>query len=277
MNSLKNKVVVITGAGSGIGLALARQCATLGAKLALSDINAESLNNISVELSVKKIDAHTEVVDVSNENAVTEWAEHVMAHFGRVDVVINNAGIALSQSATSMSRSHWEKLFNINFWGVVNGTSAFLPFLKKQQESHIVNISSVFGLVSMPTQAAYNASKFAVRGYTEALRQDLVGTGINITCIHPGGVKTNLVKTGEHFDGFDGEQTSTEEVSTLFEKIALTSPEQAANVIITAVLKNKRRVLVGMDAKVMDWIQRLLPANYDRLLLPAIRWGSRHI
>ncbi|MCP5206553.1 MAG: SDR family NAD(P)-dependent oxidoreductase [Hahellaceae bacterium] len=277
MNSLKDKVIVITGAGSGIGLALARQCATAGASLALSDINAESLQNIADELRVKKINIHTEVVDVSNDSAVIEWAQNVAAHYKHVDVIINNAGIALSQSATTMTRTHWERVFNINFWGVVNGTSAFLPYLRKQPESHIVNISSVFGLVSMPTQAAYNASKFAVRGYTEALRQDLAGTGINITCIHPGGVKTNLVKTGEHFDGFDGAQTSTEEVSSLFEKIALTSPEKAASIIIQGILKNRRRVLVGMDAKILDWVQRLLPASYDQLLLPAIRWGTRYI
>ncbi|MCP5161530.1 MAG: SDR family oxidoreductase [Hahellaceae bacterium] len=265
MKSFAGKIFVVTGAGSGIGRALARKLATDGARLALADINEANLNETIREVSSKSPKVKGYKLDVSDRAAVYAFADQVAADFGGVDVVINNAGVALSETVEDMSYDDFEWLMNINFWGVVYGTKAFLPHLRKSGEAYIVNISSIFGLISLPTQAAYNAAKFAVRGFTEALRLELKGSTVTPICVHPGGIKTNIARNARFYKGMDGSDTH-EDASAHFEKLAHTSPEGAANTILKGIKSNNRRVLIGPDAKVVDVMQRLLPNAYDKLL-----------
>jgi short-subunit dehydrogenase len=183
----------------------------------------------------------------------------------------------LSDTIGSMKRSDFEWLIDINFWGVVRGTEAFLPQLLAKDDAHVVNISSVFGLVGVPSQSAYNASKFAVRGYTEALRQELEegGAPVHVTCVHPGGVKTNIVRNGRHVKDSFGRATSTAKLSKAFDTMARTTPTAAAQTILAGVLSNAPRVLVGPDAHVIDVVQRLFPTSYPRILNGAMRWIER--
>ncbi|MCP5163129.1 MAG: SDR family oxidoreductase [Hahellaceae bacterium] len=273
MKSLYNKVVAITGAASGIGRALAEVCAAQGAFLALADVNEAGLHALAEDLRTKRAQVIVQRVDVSNAAEVEAWAAAVESHYGYVDVVVNNAGIALSQKADALGREQVERLFGINFWGVVNGTSAFVDALKKRPEALIVNISSVFGIIGVATQSAYNASKFAVRGYTEALRQDMSGTQVKVLCVHPGGVRTALVSNGIHEASIDG--SASQNLPQLFERIALTTPEQAAAQIVRAMKRGSRRLLIGPDAILLDLMQRLLPGSYDRVLLPVAQIGMR--
>lgn len=274
MFELKQKVVAITGAGSGIGLALTRQCLAAGARVAAADIDTVALSSLS--------DAHADnlllsTVDVRDREAMTRWAAETVERFGHCDVIVNNAGVSLSSRAQDMRREDLEWVFDINFWGVINGVEAFLPGLMARPEACIVNISSLFGLMAVPSQSAYNASKFAVRGYSEALRQDLRDTTVKVVTVHPGGVKTNIVRNGKHFHSIDGSETSTEDQAATFERIASTTPERAAARIIHGIRRGKARVLIGRDAILLDLIQRLLPGLYDRLLLPLSTRGRRAI
>ena len=273
MNTLHHKVIAISGAASGIGLALASQCLAKGAKVAMADINhqalAECLSTATPSQLLKT------VVDVSNATSVSRWADDVYQHFGTIDMVVNNAGVSLSRNIANMSLDELKWVMNINFGGVVNGVNAFLPYLKQQPQAHIVNVASLFGIVAVPSQAAYNASKFAVRGYTEALRQELQGSSVKVTCICPGGVKTNIVRNGKHFDALDGSNTSNPALVKTFDKIAGTSAEKAASLIIKGILRNKRRVLIGSDAVLLDLLQRLFPGHYDSITLPIAKLGLR--
>jgi NAD(P)-dependent dehydrogenase (short-subunit alcohol dehydrogenase family) len=266
MKTLENKVIAITGAASGIGLAISERCIALGARVAIADIDKPSLQQVLSDQNSKNVLRTT--IDVSNERSVQQWAMQVFEHFGRIDAVINNAGISLSRTVCNMSREQLQRVMDINFYGVVNGVNAFLPYLQQRDDSHIVNVSSLFGLIGVPTQSAYNAAKFAVRGFTEALCQEMAGTNLNVSCVLPGGVKTNIVKSGEHFDAVDGQSTSTKELSQQFDKTARTTPIKAAQVIVRGILNNKKRILIGSDAKFIDLIQRLLPSHYDRILKP---------
>jgi NAD(P)-dependent dehydrogenase (short-subunit alcohol dehydrogenase family) len=263
MNTLRDKVVVITGAGSGIGRALAVQAAREGALLALADWDEEGLKETERRALAKR--GVTRKLDVRSEDGVTAFAAEVEKELGGAHVVVNNAGVSVSDFVGNMKRSHFEWLMDINFWGVVRGTEAFLPQLRAKDDAHIVNISSVFGLIGVPSQSAYNASKFAVRGYTEALRQELYGSGVRVTCVHPGGVKTNIVRNGRNNVNPRGEQVPIEVVSREFDKIARTTPERAAEIIWSGTLAGLPRVLVGGDARVIDFVQRLFPTGYPRI------------
>jgi len=267
MKNFSGKTVVITGAGSGIGRGLAKLLAKKGADLALVDLSEDNLEEtsrlISESESVSRVRRYA--LDVSDKNAVYSLADKVYGDFGRIDVVINNAGVALSETVEDMSYEDFEWVMNINFWGVVYGTKAFLPYLKRSSEAYIVNISSIFGLISLPTQSAYNASKFAVKGFTEALRLELKGTTVNPICVHPGGIKTNIAKSARFYKSIDGSQ-DRDEAMNLFDKFTWTTPDKAAETIVNGIIKNNKRVLIGPDARVVDWFQRLLPDAYDRIL-----------
>ncbi len=273
MKNLRNKVFAVTGAGSGIGRALVTQLLNEGARVAASDINDEALQALRPLADVRQLQLST--LDVADRNAFNRWAGEVTAHFGQVDAIINNAGVALSCHAARQPREQMEWLFNINYWGVINGTEAFLPQLLERPEAVIVNISSLFGLLSVPSQSAYNAAKFAVRGYSESLRQDLRDTQVKVVTVHPGGIATNIANNGRHLDSITGNKADVEKTAALFNSIAATSPEKAASVILRAVRSGRRRVLIGRDAIFLDIIQRLLPASYDRLLLPLVNLGTR--
>jgi NADP-dependent 3-hydroxy acid dehydrogenase YdfG len=269
MKTLSNKIVAITGAGSGIGRALALQCADLGASLAISDVNDEALAETAALARAKQPRVHTARVDVGQRDAIYAWAEQVANEVGPADVIVNNAGVSLSQTIADMRDEDFFWLMNINFWGVVHGTRAFLPQLLSRPEGHIVNLSSVFGLIAVPTQAAYNASKFAVRGFTECLRQELARTSVRVTSVHPGGIKTNIVRNGRHFQDAQG-NTNAETTAREFERVARTSPEEAARQILKAIVREKARLLIGLDAVLIDRLQRLLPASYDGLVAKAV-------
>jgi NADP-dependent 3-hydroxy acid dehydrogenase YdfG len=270
MKTLSTKIVAITGAGSGIGRALAVQCAELGASLAISDVNEAGLEETALLARPKSTgQVHSARVDVGQRDAIYAWAEQVKSEVGSADVLVNNAGVSLSQTIAKMRDEDFFWLMNINFWGVVHGTRAFLPQLLSRPEAHLVNLSSVFGLIAVPTQAAYNASKFAVRGFTECLRQELSATSVCVTCVHPGGIKTNIVRNGRHFVDASGNSDAAV-TAREFDKVARTSPEEAARQIVHAILHRKPRLLIGLDAVLIDRMQRLLPASYDNLVSRAV-------
>jgi NAD(P)-dependent dehydrogenase (short-subunit alcohol dehydrogenase family) len=270
MKEFGGKVAAITGAGSGIGRALALNLARRGTHLALCDIDEVGLSETVGQCEGFGVKVTSQRLDVADRDAVYAWADQVVLDHGTVNLIFNNAGVALGATIESMSYEDFEWLMQINFWGVVYGTKAFLPHLKASGDGHIVNLSSVFGLISIPSQSAYNAAKFAVRGFTDALRMELEITpcGVSSTTIHPGGIKTNIVRNGR-FDessltsvGADPEQLRKD-----FDKIAFTTPKRAARQILTAVERNRRRALIGPDAKMFDLLSRLPAGVYQRVLV----------
>ncbi|WP_211825744.1 SDR family NAD(P)-dependent oxidoreductase [Kistimonas asteriae] len=264
MQALNNKITLITGAGSGIGRALAIQLANQDCKLILTDINNAALQETATLLP-NTGELLLETLDVASLQQWEQLKAKTMATYKHVDILINNAGVALCQPFSDMSLENLDWLMNVNFKGVVFGCKVFLPLLEKSPDAHIVNISSVFGMIGVPTQSAYNASKFAVRGLTESLHQELHETPINVSCIYPGGIKTNIVKNARYFEGPDG-ITNQQDASSEFANIAMTTAEKAASTILKGILKNKKRILIGPDARAIDWMQRLLPNSYDKLL-----------
>jgi NADP-dependent 3-hydroxy acid dehydrogenase YdfG len=274
MKTLSDKIIAITGAGSGIGRSLAVHCAGLGAQLAISDVNDVALAETASLAAGKHPRVHTAHVDVGQRDAIYAWADQLKNELGPIDVLVNNAGVSLSQTIAEMRDEDFFWLMNINFWGVVHGTRAFLPQLLSRPEAHIVNLSSVFGLIAIPTQAAYNASKFAVRGFTEALRQELAQTPVRVTTVHPGGIKTNIVRNGRHFQDPTG-NVDAEAVAREFERVARTSPDVAARKIASAIVRESPRLLIGFDAILIDRMQRLLPATYDGLIARAVAQRPR--
>lgn len=268
MRTLQDQVVVVTGAGSGIGRALALQLAAQGARLALCDVNSEQLQKTVDIAGAHGVKVYSASVDVSNRDAVQTFADNVERALGKASVIINNAGVALAQTVEHMNRRDFEWVLNINFYGVVNGCEAFLPHLKSQKDAHIVNISSIFGIIGVPSQSAYNASKFAVKGFTEAMRQELKVSHpqIHVTCVHPGGIKTNIVRNGRMEDDMFGKAVNAGKMASDFDRMAQTSAEEAARQIVRAIEKNQKRLLIGGDAKALDLMQRLLPNHYDTVL-----------
>ncbi|MEP5763425.1 MAG: SDR family NAD(P)-dependent oxidoreductase [Halieaceae bacterium] len=262
MSFFAGKIAVITGAGSGIGRGLAVALNRAGCVLELSDINTEALVETRAALERKELAFHLEQVDVADRSAMEQWAAAVGERRQRVDIVVNNAGVALGGNAEDNSIEDIEWLMGINFWGVVYGCKAFLPWLRKSPAAHLVNISSVFGIIAVPTQSAYNAAKFAVRGYTEALRQELADSSIHVCCVHPGGVQTNIARAAR--TDHDAEQAA--EFADRFEEMAKTSPDSAAEQIMNAMLRRKKRLLIGHDAKLITLISRLFPVSYPRVL-----------
>lgn len=269
MKSFKNKVAAITGAGSGIGRALAEELSRRGCHLALSDINADSVVETAARLGGSGVKITTERVDVADRDAMHAWADRVAGDHGRVNLIFNNAGVGLGATVEGMRYEDIDWLMGINFWGVVHGTRAFLPHLKASGEGHIVNTSSVFGFIGVPSQSAYNAAKFAVRGFTEALRQelDMLGCGVSATSVHPGGIKTNIAKSARLHDSVRSLGADPATANAKMEKSFITTPEAAAKIILEAVEKDKRRVLVGLDAHLIDLMVRLLPSTYQRVVM----------
>ena len=279
MKSFEGKVAAITGAGSGIGRALAYHLARQGCHLALSDVNVEGLGETAEQARRLGVTVSATPVDVADRAAVQAWAEQVVNEFGRVNAIFNNAGVAQGGTVEGNDYADYEWIMGINFWGVVNGTKAFLPHLKASGEGHVVNVSSVFGLFAQPGMSGYNASKFAVRGFTESLRQelDMARCGVSASCVHPGGIRTNIAKTARMNDslakvtGQDVEQARQQ----FNDQLLRTTPEQAAKVIVNGVLANKRRILIGGDAHALDWMQRSLPAAYQRLVTFSMGLAAR--
>jgi cation diffusion facilitator CzcD-associated flavoprotein CzcO/NADP-dependent 3-hydroxy acid dehydrogenase YdfG len=253
------RVAAITGAGSGIGRCLAEQLARRGAHLALADINEAGLEETKALCEGHGVKITTERVDVADRDAVFAWAEHVVADHGKVNLVFNNAGVALITDIEPMAIKDMEWLMGINLWGVVHGTQAFLPHLTASGEGHVVNLSSVFGLLAFPGQAAYNAAKFGVRGFTDCLRMELEinDSCVSATTVHPGGIKTNIARNTRIGSNDDDPSTALRELTESFEKTAMTTPDKAAAVILRAVEQNKRRVTIGPDAKLFDLLSRL--------------------
>jgi NAD(P)-dependent dehydrogenase (short-subunit alcohol dehydrogenase family) len=274
MKSFEQKVAAITGAGSGIGRALAVGLARAGASLALSDIDRARVEETAGLVRALGAKVTTATLDVSKREAVYEWADAVVRDHGRANLIFNNAGVAVGSLLEGVSYEDFEWIMNINFWGVVYGTKAFLPHLRAAGEGHIVNVSSIFGLISVPGNGTYNASKFAVRGFTEALRQELEisGGSVSCTCVHPGGIKTNIARDSRMADNMKGVLVKDAESGKRdFEKFFITTPDKAAETILRAVRGNRRRVLIGPDARVVDWMARLLPTAYQRINVAAAR------
>jgi NADP-dependent 3-hydroxy acid dehydrogenase YdfG len=263
MQGFAGKVAVVTGAGSGIGQALAIELARSGAKVAISDVNTEGLAETERQLQAIGAEVKADRLDVSEREAFLLYADAVAEHFGKVNQIYNNAGIAFTGDVEISQFKDIERVMDVDFWGVVNGTKAFLPHLIASGDGHVVNVSSVFGLFSVPGQAAYNAAKFAVRGFTEALRQEMVAAGhpVAVTTVHPGGIKTAIARNATAAEGLD-----QAELAKLFDKrLAKTTPKRAAQIILEAVRKKKARVLVGTDAKVLDILVRLTGSGYQQL------------
>jgi len=279
MKSFENKVAAITGAGSGIGRALALNLARQGCHLALSDVNGEGLAQTAAQALQLGVKVTQSQVNVAERDAVHAWAEQVVQEHGRVNLIFNNAGVAQGGTVEGNAYADYEWIMAINFWGVVHGSKAFLPHLKAAGEGHLVNTSSVFGLFAQPGMSAYNASKFAVRGFTESLRQelDLAACGVSASCVHPGGIKTNIAKTARMNDSLSQVtgQDANQARQQFNDQLLRTSAEQAARVILRGVLADKRRILIGADAHALDAMQRLLPALYQRLVTAAMRLAAR--
>lgn len=264
---LNNRVIAITGAASGIGRALALQCAREGAKLALVDRSEDALRETVIACESLGVEVLSQTLDVSERDAVYAWADRVAEHFGRAHMVINNAGVNLGASVEATSQDNFDWVMDVDFWGVVHGTRAFLPHLRAADWGHVVNVSSLFGLISMPNQSAYNAAKFAVRGFSESLRMELLAENshVGLSCVHPGGVKTNIVNSARFGEQVASEMSDEERKHKFNNELARTTPEQAARIILNGVKKNRGRILVGGDARLFDLLQRLLPSRYQNI------------
>jgi NADP-dependent 3-hydroxy acid dehydrogenase YdfG len=270
MKTLNQKVVVITGAGAGIGRALALKAASLGARLALSDLAADGLAETGALITARhggtpRIDE----LDVRDRAAMAAYATSVAAQFGVVNVIINNAGVGFFGFFEEMTYEQFEWVMDVNFWGVVRGTKEFLPHLIASGDGHVVNVSSINGLLGVPGQAQYSASKFAVRGFTEALRQEMIVNGhkVALTSVHPGAVKTDIARNA----GLAGPRDQGTHAEFFDKHIARTSAEKAAKDIIDGVLKNRARVLVGRDARALDALTRILGPRYQFVVAAALK------
>lgn len=277
MKNFQNKVAAITGAGSGIGQQLAVLLAKEGCHLSLSDVNEtgllqtfELIKNLDVRVTIKKL-------DVSSLDAIQVWADETIKDHGFVNMIFNNAGVALASTVEGATYEELEWIMNINFWGVVYGTKTFLPLIKQMGDGHIINISSLFGLTAQPTQSAYNATKFAVRGFTESLRQelDMEKCGVSALCVHPGGIKTNIANSAKMSDSVRSLGINPDKSAKSFNKLLRCPPEDAARQILQAVKKDKRRLLIGNDAKALDLLQRLLPTGYQKVIAYANKSGKK--
>ncbi len=256
---MDGRVAVVTGAGSGIGRGLAHDLARRGCPLVLVDKNEQGLAETAESVSVPVL---TRALDVTDRWALQQLASDTRDWGqGEIGVVVNNAGLTVSQTIADSSTEELELVMNVNFWGVVYGTQAFLPLLQQQDRGAIVNVSSIFGIMAFPTQGIYCASKFAVKGFTESLRHELRGTGVRVHCVHPGGIKTNIARNMTfHVD--DQGNTDRKVIERDFDKVARTTPERAAEVILGGVEKGRERILIGADARLADRLVRTLPVRY---------------
>ena len=272
MRTLNDKVVVITGAGSGMGREMALRAAREGALLAISDWNAEGLaETVDLVKAAGAKELRSDVVDVSDRAAMATLATAVVEQFGRVNMVVNNAGVTVTGDFEEMTYEDFDWIVGVNFLGVVNGTKEFLPHLIASGDGAVVNISSLFGLISMPGQTAYNATKYAVRGFTEALREEMLINKhpVTVTCVHPGGIKTGIARNGRKTASQDASK-----IDELFEKrLARMTAEKAAGIILDGALKGKARVLVGIDAHVIHNAAKFAGSAYQDV----VAWGSPRV
>jgi len=262
--TLRDKVVVITGAGGGMGREMALLAAGQGAVLAISDWDADALAGTVDLVKGRGAEVRSDVVDVSDRAAVAQWAADVVGQLGRVDVLVNNAGVSMSGDFEDMSYEEFDWILGVNLHGVVNGTKEFLPHLIASGDGAVVNISSLFGLISMPGQTAYNATKYAVRGFTEALREEMIVNRhpVTVTCVHPGGIKTGIARHGRKTRGQDAAA-----IDRLFEKrLARMPAEKAARIILDAAVAGKARQLVGIDAHVIHHFAKLTGSRYQDIV-----------
>ena len=268
MTAISGSAAALTGAASGIGRALALELAARGCDLALADRDEAGLQAVAAEIAKahqRKVTVHR--VDVGAPEQIAEFADAAGAAHPALNIVINNAGVALLGQFGEIEQAQMEWLFNINFWGTVHGTRAFLPLLSRQRAAHIVNISSIFGIVAPPGQTAYCAAKFAVRGFSESLRHELAvaGSPVKLTVVHPGGVATNIVRNSRTGVGVTDNARRVQSIER-FDAIARTAPPAAAQRIIAGIEKNEPRVLIGNDARFMDLLQRFRPGTYWKVL-----------
>jgi NAD(P)-dependent dehydrogenase (short-subunit alcohol dehydrogenase family) len=261
MTDLSGRAIALTGAGSGIGRALARRLAAKGVRLALADKDAAGLKETKALLG--NAPATATVLDVTDTAALTAWIDEAAREYGGLDGIINNAGLSVVAPFADCPAADFDRVMDVNFGGVVAGCRAALPHLRKSDAAWLVNISSVFGMMGYPTQSAYNASKYAVRGLTEALFLELGQTDphIRVIRVHPGGIKTNVARNAKFIKGMPGSDSALDSGDE-FEKNARTTPEQAAATIVAGMERGQPRVLIGPDAKLIDWITRIFPVTY---------------
>ena len=276
MKSFENKVAAITGASSGMGRSLAVLLAKQGCHVAISDVQEASLAETADLARKHGVRVTSKRVDVSDRAAVYAWADEVVADHGKCNLVFNNAGVGYGSSVEGSDYADAEWLLGINFWGVVYGTKAFLPHLRASGEGHVVNTSSLFGLIGFPGQSTYNASKFAVRGFTEALRMelDMMKAPVSATSVHPGGIKTNIARAARMSNSvMDLGVKDVSKSHLQAEKHFRTTPDRAAEVILRGVKRNDRRVVVGTDAKIYDLVQRFIPSRYQWVIAKAAKFA----
>jgi len=267
--NLKDRVALITGAGSGIGQATALSLAHRGCHLALADIDEVGLAHTQTRALAAGVHVSDHRLDVADRAAVAALPAAVLKAHGRVDLLVNNAGVALAGHFDQVSEADFDWLMEINFHGVVRMTRAFLPQLMASDDAHIVNISSVFGLISPPGQCAYSASKFAVRGFSNALRHELAGTRVGVSVVHPGGVATAIARNARVPQGVAADEMRRR--LGLAEKLLRMPPEKAGEIIVRGVEKRRARILVGWDATIISLIERLAPVSYWRFLAPRLQ------
>jgi len=272
MRQFKNKICVITGAGSGIGAACARAMAAEGAIVIGADLRMEMLEKVAAQVTEAGGTMEAHQLDVADRDAVFALAAKVEKTHGAADLVLNNAGVAHGAPVAEMTMDNFQWVMDIDFWGVVHGTQAFLPAMIARGSGHIANVSSIFGLIGVPTQSAYNAAKFGVLGFGEALRHEVKEQGIGVSTIHPGGINTNIVRHARFQQGPEME-AEREEAIQRFAQFTMTQPEGAAKTIIKGIKRNKARILIGPDAHLVDWVRRLFPTHYLSLM-PFLRIGE---
>ncbi|UGY20069.1 SDR family NAD(P)-dependent oxidoreductase [Bradyrhizobium septentrionale] len=268
MTAIAGSAAAVTGAASGIGRALALELAQRGCDLALADRDEAGLQAVAAEIAKagpRKVSVHR--LDVSEPEQITAFAQAAVSAHPGLNILVNNAGVALLGEFGEIGQAQMEWLFNINFWGVVHGTRAFLPLLSRQREAHIVNISSIFGILAPPGQSAYCAAKFAVRGFSESLRHELAvaNSPVRLSVVHPGGVATNIARNSRTGSGITDNARRAQSIER-FDALARTTPAGAAQCIITGIEKNQPRILIGKDARLMDLLQRFLPGSYWKVM-----------
>jgi short-subunit dehydrogenase len=268
MTATRGAAAAVTGAASGIGRALALELAARGCDLALADRDEAGLQTLAAEIA--KTNSRTVTihrVDVSEPQAIEDFAQATIAAHPGLNIVVNNAGVALMGTFTEIDQAEMDWLMNINFWGVVRSTRAFLPHLSRRREAHLVNLSSIFGIVAPPGQTAYAAAKFAVRGFSESLRHELqmAASPVKLSVVHPGGVATNIVRHSRTGAGITDNARRAQSIER-FDAVAKTTPRAAALRIIQGIEKNQPRILIGNDARFMDLLQRLRPGSYWSVL-----------
>jgi short-subunit dehydrogenase len=268
MTAISGSAAAVTGAASGIGRALALELARRGCDLALADRDEAGLQTLAAEIGNDpgcKVSVHR--LDVGEPGQIQEFAVAAIAAHPSLNILVNNAGVALLGSFNEVDQAQMEWLININFWGVVHGTRAFLPHLGAQRAAHIVNLSSIFGIIAPPGQTAYCAAKFAVRGFSESLRHELAmaNSPVKLSVVHPGGVSTNIVRNMRTGNGVSDNARRAESIDR-FDAMARTTPAAAALRIIEGIEKNQPRILIGGDARFMDLLQRFRPATYWAVL-----------